>query len=251
VRINSRHGRADSGVRCEPTATGTCTSHVRGGTDALTLHMAGRPALWSSGEWSPGANAGDGQTRTFNAGVVEMFTAVPTGDIAFGTIERQHARARWMWSTLPCGRTSCRYARGTYSWEGVHNVRKSTPKSFHLDVPVDGAGPRRTRREWGTRRTGPLTKRTRISPPIREVTSCSVPYHPHCQAGRRIDGHRTSAWLRSQGPAICCCSTLANLQSSVLPEHDDIHFDGEHPTRCIHVWRMDHNRRRPRVHGRW
>jgi hypothetical protein len=79
----------------------------------ITLHMAGRPAPWSStlGEWVTLAfhhNAGDGQTRTFNAGeLVEMFTAVPTGDIAFGTIEWQRTGTMDV-STLPCGRTSCR-----------------------------------------------------------------------------------------------------------------------------------------------
>jgi hypothetical protein len=165
VRINSL-GTDERILECGVEADGDRHMYIarEGGTDALTLHMAGASGSLGAltlGEWVTLAftyNAGDGQTRTFNAGeLVEMFTAVPTGDIAFGTIELAARTGTMdvehvaMWPH----KLSDTHA-GTYSWEGVHNVRKSTPKSFATldasqltalaqDAPVV---------EWGTSADG-------------------------------------------------------------------------------------------------
>jgi hypothetical protein len=197
-------------------------------------------------------NAGDGQTRTFNAGWWRCSRPCRPATSLSAPLSWQHT------GTMDGARchvaARCRI-RTTYSWEGVHNVRKSTPKSFAtLDASQLTALAQDAPVEWGTSADRPLmTKRTRISPlTMRKLRHVPWDFYPHCQAGRlqvrRIDGHRTLA-VASTRASYQGCSTWH--QSSVLSaglyqNTTTSYFEPGNINRCIHVWRMDHNRRRPR-----
>jgi hypothetical protein len=78
-------------------------------------------------------------------------------------------------------------------------------------------------------------------------------FYPHCQLeGSRYGGLTAIAHLRwpVQGASYPRLFDLA-LQSSVLSaglyqNTTTSYFEPGNIQRCIHVWRMDHNRRRPR-----
>jgi hypothetical protein len=153
VRINSLDDERILECGVEADGDRTCTSHVRGartlsrctwrGVRLLGTRRSASGSLWRSqrGRWTD-AHVQRGQ-------LVEMFTAVPTGDIAFGTIELAARTGTMDVGTLPCG-ASCQHADDTHGRAYTTSVRahlKASP--LWTRVPV---GPRRTRRRMGYKR---------------------------------------------------------------------------------------------------